>query len=287
MGTLVSIIIPAYNASNFLRETLDSVLQQKYSHWEAIVVNDGSKDDTLQIARKFAAEDARFQVIDQANAGVSVARNNGFQQSKGEYLAFLDADDLWHPDFLQARVEVLDTQPSVGLVNGAVATIGPDSKPLPDQYQGHGDHVVRDILEFAPKVTIPSNLLCRKSVYHSIGGFHPLLSNVADKMLFIEFGRSSKVVCLQQTHLYYRLHPNSMHRNLDLMEADYLRFLNVLTEKGLFEQHSRAKFKARIFKICAGAFREHGKTGPFLRYLVLSVWSSPLFWFRFVTGGKP
>lgn len=286
MHPLVSIIIPAYNAGAYLRETLDSVLAQAYVNWEAIIVNDGSKDETLAIAQEYAQNDQRFLVIDQNNAGVSTARNNGFAASKGTYLSFLDADDVWDPAFLSARVKVLEESPEVGLVNGNVTTIAADSKALNDHYIGHGKQAVRDILEFAPKVTIPSNLLCRRSVYEQVGGFHPELSNVADKMLFVDIARVSEIVCLDAVHLYYRLHPGSMHHNLELMESDYLRFLQILTTKGLFEEFSQAQFKSRIYKICAGAFRQHGKAGPFLKYLILSLVASPSFWWQFLVTNK-
>ena len=97
---MISIIIPVYNAGEFLRETVLSVLEQDYKAIELILVNDGSKDDSLSICNELKAADDRIIVIDQPNAGVSTARNNGLKAAKGEYVLFVDADDLLEKDMV-------------------------------------------------------------------------------------------------------------------------------------------------------------------------------------------
>ena len=97
----VSVIIPVYNVEKYLPECLDSLLAQTYPHWQAICVNDGSKDNSLQILQQYAAKDKRFSIINQANQGLSMARNNGLKQAKGEYVYFLDSDDCLHPQCLE------------------------------------------------------------------------------------------------------------------------------------------------------------------------------------------
>jgi glycosyltransferase involved in cell wall biosynthesis len=94
---LVSIIIPAYNAAPFLVETIQSLCNQTYTHWEAIIVNDGSTDNTATICDSFI--DKRVSTIHQSNTGVATARNNGLALAKGDYIVFFDADDLMAPDF--------------------------------------------------------------------------------------------------------------------------------------------------------------------------------------------
>jgi glycosyltransferase involved in cell wall biosynthesis len=89
---LVSVIIPAYNAGAYINETIDSVLTQTYPHVEIIVVDDGSTDDTVERLKKYGAG---IKYIYQANAGVGPDRNTGFDASSGDYIAFLDADDIW------------------------------------------------------------------------------------------------------------------------------------------------------------------------------------------------
>ena len=98
----ISVIIPAYNSETFLGETLDSLLAQTHKAWEAVVVDDGSTDNTQKIAAAYAEKDSRFRCITQENAGVSAARNRGLSEAAGDYVVFLDADDLYEPDALQA-----------------------------------------------------------------------------------------------------------------------------------------------------------------------------------------
>jgi glycosyltransferase involved in cell wall biosynthesis len=107
MKPLVSIIIPAFNAEKFLRKTLLSVQQQTYERLEIIIVNDGSTDSSDQIAAECALSDQRIKIISQTNSGVASARNHGLQCSSGDYVAFLDADDIWHPAKIERQVEVL------------------------------------------------------------------------------------------------------------------------------------------------------------------------------------
>lgn len=99
-----SIIIPVYNVAPYLRECLDSVLAQTFTDWEAICVDDGSTDGSGAILDEYAAKDSRFRVFHQPNAGVSAARNRGLDEAKGEWICFLDADDLWHERFLDVFV---------------------------------------------------------------------------------------------------------------------------------------------------------------------------------------
>lgn len=97
----VSIIMPAYNAAAFISKAVDSVKNQTFADWELLIVNDGSVDNTLQLAQDFASEDQRIRVISQQNQGVSAARNAGLDQAKGVYIAFIDSDDYYELTFLE------------------------------------------------------------------------------------------------------------------------------------------------------------------------------------------
>ena len=100
MSPEFSIIIPTYNVAPYLRETLNSVLAQTCQDWECICVDDGSTDGTGNILDEYGKKDSRFRVIHKANAGVSAARNGAMQLAKGDYICFLDGDDVWAPDWL-------------------------------------------------------------------------------------------------------------------------------------------------------------------------------------------
>lgn len=103
---MISIILPIYNGQRFLREALDSVRSQTYSDFECICVDDGSSDDSREIIRRVSEEDSRFRLIAQANQGVAVSRNRGIEESKGDYITFLDQDDALAPDALRRMLSV-------------------------------------------------------------------------------------------------------------------------------------------------------------------------------------
>ena len=112
MSKLVSIIIPAYNVEKYIEETIASVQKQTYPHWELLVVNDGSTDATEEKIKKMVLTDSRIHLFNQANGGSSRARNTGLENAKGDYIAFLDGDDLWSPTFLE---EMLAAKENAGL----------------------------------------------------------------------------------------------------------------------------------------------------------------------------
>lgn len=108
---LVSVVVPAYNASRFLRQAVDSVLAQTYSNLELIIVDDCSTDDTLQIIQEYAARDSRVRVIaGEENQGVARVRNRGIQAAQGEYIALLDSDDYWAADKLERQLCLLQAE---------------------------------------------------------------------------------------------------------------------------------------------------------------------------------
>lgn len=117
MNTLVSIIVPCYKQAHFLNESLQSVLDQTYSNWECIIVNDGSPDNTEIIAQQWCNKDNRFSYLYKENGGLSSARNAGIAISKGEYILPLDADDCIHKDYLIKLVPELQQDNSLAIVS--------------------------------------------------------------------------------------------------------------------------------------------------------------------------
>lgn len=115
---LVSIIIPCYNYGSFLPAALENVLQQSYTQWECIIVDDGSVDDTPKVAESFTQKDSRFKSVSQKNMGLSAARNTGLYHASGKYIQFLDADDLIHYNKLTIQSDYLEAHPSIDIVYG-------------------------------------------------------------------------------------------------------------------------------------------------------------------------
>ena len=103
-NNLVSIITPLYNGERFVGQTIESVMAQTYPEWEMIIINDGSKDNSLAVAESYAAKDPRIHVFSQPNGGCAAARNHGLREATGRYYAFLDSDDYWDPTFLEEQL---------------------------------------------------------------------------------------------------------------------------------------------------------------------------------------
>jgi glycosyltransferase involved in cell wall biosynthesis len=117
---LVSVIVPCYNYGRFLGDTLDSLIEQTYNHWECIIVDDGSTDTTRSIAESYVSRDDRIKYFFQANGGLSAARNTGLRRANGEYIQLLDADDLLTSRKLDIQVSILEENTIVDIVYGNV-----------------------------------------------------------------------------------------------------------------------------------------------------------------------
>lgn len=124
----VSVIIPVYKVENYIAATVQSVLDQTYENFELLIIDDGSPDSSIEICQQFT--DPRIKIIRQENRGVAAARNTGIRHAQGEYIALLDADDLWVPQKLEKHVEHLDNSPEVGVSFCRSAFIDQEGKPL-------------------------------------------------------------------------------------------------------------------------------------------------------------
>lgn len=114
--SIISVVIPCYNHGHYLPYALESILAQTYPYWEAIIVDDGSTDNTREVAQRYIQQDIRIRYVYQMNRGLSGARNTGITEARGEFLAFLDADDEWEPEFLQTCVTALEKRPELAAV---------------------------------------------------------------------------------------------------------------------------------------------------------------------------
>lgn len=109
-NNLVSIITPLYNGERYVSETIESVLAQTYENWEMIIINDGSKDNSENVVKKYCEKDSRITLFSQLNGGSASARNNGLRRAKGRYIALLDSDDTWEPTFLESQLALMKSE---------------------------------------------------------------------------------------------------------------------------------------------------------------------------------
>lgn len=216
----VSVIIPTYNAVDYLSETVDSVLQQTFTDWELIIVDDGSSDQTVDWIA--ARVDPRIQLICQENQGVTVARNTGITKSCGEYIAFLDHDDLWHPMKLEKQVRCLDESPSVGLVHTWMVSVDAQGKStgriMPSDAEGH---VWTKLLE--KNTVASSSVMLRRTCLSVVGGFSTdrELYTVEDWEFWIRIAAHYPFAVIKEPLLSWRQHANNGSKNWRLMKQAY------------------------------------------------------------------
>jgi glycosyltransferase involved in cell wall biosynthesis len=182
----VSVIIPAYNAAATIAGTVDSVLAQTFNDFEIICVDDGSTDGTLAINKQYGA---RVRLIEQDNSGPASARNNGARHSTGEYLAFLDADDIWKPQFLERSCAALDADPSLSLVYCNCALADSEGVALDTSLVGNGFDHAPSLNELLTRLwpIMPSAAIVRRSAYDKCGGYRDALKGASFRFEDVDF----------------------------------------------------------------------------------------------------
>lgn len=218
----VSVIVPAYNAAQLIGPTLQSVLSQTHPQTEVIVVDDGSRDDTAALVETFAG----VKCIRQVNMGVSAARNTGAAAASGDYLAFLDADDVWHPAKLALQVKDMEAHPDVVLSR----THFRESQWAPDEFArcfcSPDSQIVAHLSEsFLNPYFATSTVMVRRSAFESIGGFDSELRIAEDVDFYLRIlAGAHRVLVLPQQVVFKRPVRGSLGDN---SEAGYVQLLRV------------------------------------------------------------
>lgn len=228
---LVSIIIPSYNQAKYLTEAVNSVISQTYSMWECIIINDGSTDNTEQVAKSLCYKDKRVKYITQENEGVCVARNNAISQSSGEYILCLDADDQISSNFLEETVTLIESNTNIKIVTSTIYYYGgKQGQLIPKSYN-------LDIILAENQIVITS--LFRRSDYDSVNGFSLYMrEGLEDWEFWIKLLKNGGIVkCASNAIFYYRIKKNSRNDSIDLEKANKLRHKIWQNNKELFSKH--------------------------------------------------
>lgn len=181
MTAVVSVIIPTFNREAFLKEAVDSVLAQDYPHAELIVVNDGSTDGTEKLLRDYGSV---IKVVSQDNRGVSAARNAGIKIASGDYVAFLDSDDIWLPSKLKRHFEYFDNHPDVSICQTDEVWIRKGERVNPKKiHKKESGWIFERCVELC--IVSPSAVILRKSVFDDIGMFDESLPACEDYDLWL------------------------------------------------------------------------------------------------------
>ena len=228
MTPFFSIIIPCYNQAHFLPDCLESLLQQSFSDWEAIVVNDGSTDNTNQVATQFCNKDSRIQLFEKKNGGLSSARNYGLDHISGQRIIFLDSDDFLYPKCLKTIADFSKECDDYDLLQYGYTYVKEDGKTI----LGHTNASIKEsiIPDIFKSNLGPCHSICiSKTLARSAGYFDETLKSVEDWDFWtraVKAGGTQKT--MHETLVYYRYSKNSMSRNPFVM----FDALKIVIERG-------------------------------------------------------
>ncbi len=231
----VSIVIPSYNVGRFLDATLESILNQTISDWECIVVDDGSKDNTAEVAQRWAERDPRFKAVSQTNSGPSRARNHGFENisASARYVTFMDSDDVWMPDALEVLRADLEQHPEASGTHGLAEMINEKGEPhFPGNFVTFGrerigykdgrivpwpaeEPTTFETLIHIGRVYPPGVLLARREIYDKIGPWDAELAATQDWDMVVRVSRHGPIRFMDRVVLYYRKYAGSVSTDTD------------------------------------------------------------------------
>lgn len=221
---VVSVVIPAYNAAWCVGKAIDSVLAQDFRDFEVIVVNDGSTDETASV---LAGYGETIRVVNQVNGGLSNARNSGIREARGEFVAFLDADDWWLPGKLRQQVALMRQHPEVGFSSTTARVEDPEGNLVNVWSCAHweGPFLAHLFGSNADVAGSGSAVIARRKLFDRIGGFDETLRSLEDIDMWMRLAAVSEYACLEEPLAVILKRPGSMSRNLEIMRAAAIRVM--------------------------------------------------------------
>jgi len=207
MNPTVSIIIPNYNHAQYVADAINSVLNQTYSNYEVIVVDDGSKDNSREVIGQFAD---KVRAIYQQNQGLSAARNTGIDAARGAYIGVLDADDMYEPEFIGTLVSSLESQPSADGIYCGYRFVDDLNNPLPqiEAREVPPENLYRALLE--GNFLVPESMFVRKYCYDKVGPFDTSLRALEDFDMWLRITNQFKIIYSTRILTRHRMAPGSM-----------------------------------------------------------------------------
>ncbi|MBI5874104.1 MAG: glycosyltransferase [Candidatus Omnitrophica bacterium] len=281
----VSIITPVFNGAKFLDKTIASVFSQTYEDYELIIVDDGSTDNARSIAEGYVRRfPDKIRYIYQANGGHAKARNTGLKEARGQFIAFLDADDLWLPSRLEEEVRVLESDPSVGLVHANTVRITEQGE-LIRVNQRDKRYLSGIIFEYLflrkADISIPT-VLVRKNCLEKVGFFDENLTRLGceDRELWLRIAEKYKVYYLDKVLAQYRVNIESASKDRSRMLKGRYYVIEKFASANKKYSHLRKMALARVHRDLADDFLVNGQKADAraqyinaLRFWPLSFWT--------------
>lgn len=252
----ISVIIPAFNCAPWIRDAIDSVLNQSIPVHEIIVVDDGSTDDTPNVLASYGQ---KIQVIRQPNQGVAIARNTAIRRSTGELIAFLDADDVWHPRKLELQLRIVASNPNIGLLGTGLFDWPVDAMPKAN------DEIPTLVMIDREKLVVKnylatSSILVRREVVQKIGEFDTALCGPEDHDYWLRAVDVAPIAILPMKLTGYRSVPGSLSKRATTMEAGMRRILLKLDRQNFWRGNRLLRRHAYSYANYSSAYL-HGVAG--------------------------
>ncbi|MGL6342538.1 MAG: glycosyltransferase family 2 protein [Waterburya sp.] len=251
----VSIIIPTYNSAKTIEETIASIQQQSFTNWELIIIDDGSQDNTVDVIKNIV--EPRLQIFVYENGGVGIARNRGIAQATGEFITFLDADDLWTCDKLTLQIEALKQNPQAKVAYSWTSYIDEQGKFLfsgPRFY--YRGNIFKELLQ-KNFLLSASNILIHRDVLELVSGFTPEFSYAADWDFYLRLAQNFDFALVPQYQIFYRQSGNSMSSKIEDMKEQCLYALDQTFEVAAQElMYLKNRSHSNFYLYCADLYRK-------------------------------
>ncbi len=246
---LVSVVMPVFNAAFYLDEAIESILQQTFSDFELIIINDGSTDNSFDLLKQWEKKDHRIKLFDQANQGRSLTRNKGLALATSEFVAMMDADDISTPNRLRLSYDYLQEHAEVVGVSGQFETMCMYGVPLHKSLKPlDHDNIEKKLLHDFGDTFNQGASMIRKSVAESVGGYDPQYELGEDVDLFLKMALKGQLINLPDLLLLYRQHPTSITNTSNgLLIENRMSCLNqAWANRGLYMENDFEHWLMRI-----------------------------------------
>lgn len=251
----VSIIIPTYNSEKTIEETISSIQQQSFTNWELIIIDDGSQDDTVDVIKNIA--EPRIKLFVYENGGVGVARNRGIAQATGEFIAFLDADDLWTRDKLASQIEALTQNHQAKVAYSWTSFVDKNGTFLFSGATLYYEGNVYKHLLLTNFLLSGSNILVHRDALDVVKGFNPNLPYVADWDFYLRLAKNFDFVVVPKYQILYRQSTNSMSSKIEEIKQESLQVIDAAfqTAPAQFETLKNKSYSI-LHLYCADLYRK-------------------------------
>ena len=276
MDPLVSVIIPTYNRADLVAQAVQSVLNQTYSNIETIVVDDGSTDNTREVLRKYQD---RISYVYQERSERSKARNEGFRHSRGNYIAFLDSDDIWLPTKIEKQVQVLNEKPDVGLVYVDVQFIDTHGNPCDGDIswdEPTRQVLYEDLMTHNIVTGTTSSAMIRRTCLENIGLFDESMNTCEDLDLYRRIARYYDFHKINLPLVKFRIHAGNTQHNTSAIAKGWEIMIEKISQDTPPEfQYYKNEAIIKNLSQVASLYRRAGQLHSFFAFCAKSVVQRP------------